>query len=166
MPVHSLWDAFRRRGLLEEAKNEEELRHLLQGKRIAVDLSIWAIEGQARSLEIEARGGRIWPNYYLLMCFFRAVQFLRYGCFPLGAVEGACPALKERCRREQGGLHDQRNEQVALLFKALGCPVLKARGKAEFMCAQLSKQGAVDLVCSADSDVFPFGAANLFLKTA
>ena len=73
MPVHGLWDALRKRGLLEEAKNGEELRRLLQGKRAAVDLSIWVIEGQARSLQIEARGGRIWPNYYLLMCFVRAV---------------------------------------------------------------------------------------------
>ena len=44
--------------------------------------------------------------------------------------------------------------------------MLQAQGKAEGLCAQLSKQGAVDLVCSADSDVFPFGAANLVLKTA
>ena len=73
MPVHGLWDALRKRGLLEEAKNGEELRRLLQGKRAAVDLSIWVIEGQARSLQIEARGGHIGPNYYLLMCFVRAV---------------------------------------------------------------------------------------------
>ena len=164
MPVHCLWDALRKRRLLEEAKNGEELRRLLQGKRVAVDLSIWVIEGQERSLQIEARGGRIWPNYYLLLCFFRAVQFLRYGCFPLGVMEGACPASKERCR-ERGGTHDQHNEQVSLLFRALGCPVLLAQGEAEGLCAQLSKQGAVDLVCSADSDVFAFGADGLVLKT-
>ena len=29
MPVHGLWDALRSRGLLEEAKNGEELRQLL-----------------------------------------------------------------------------------------------------------------------------------------
>ena len=33
------------------------------------------------------------------------------------------------------------------------------------MGSQLSKQGAVDLVCSADSDVFAFGADGLVLKT-
>ena len=48
--MHCLWDALRKRGLLEEAKNGEELRRLLQGKRVAVDLSIWVIEGQERSL--------------------------------------------------------------------------------------------------------------------
>ena len=155
----------RSRGLLQEAKNGEDLRRLLEGKAVAVDLSIWVVEGQERSLQIEARGGRIWHNYYLLMCFFRAVQFLRYGCLPLGVVEGACPASKERCR-EPGGSHDKRNEQVALLFKALGCPVLQALGEAEGLCAQLCKQGVVDHVCSTDSDVFPFGADGVVLKTA
>ena len=40
MLVHGLWDALRKRGLLEEAKNGEELRRLLQGKKVAVNLSI------------------------------------------------------------------------------------------------------------------------------
>ena len=40
MPVHGLWDALWSRGLLEEAKIGEELRKLLQGKKVAVDLSI------------------------------------------------------------------------------------------------------------------------------
>ena len=79
MPVHGLWDVLRERGLLEEAKNGEELRRLLQGKSVAVDLKIWVVDGKERSLQIQARGGRIWPNYYLLMNFFRTVQCLRYG---------------------------------------------------------------------------------------
>ena len=95
----------RSRGLLEEAKNGEELRQLLQGKKVAVDLSIWAVEGQERSLQIEAKGGNIWPNYCLLMCFFRAAQLLRYGCLPIGVMEGACPASKKR-HRERAGSHD------------------------------------------------------------
>ena len=44
--------------------------------------------------------------------------------------------------------------------------MLKARGEAEGLCAQVSKEGAVDLVCSSDSDVLPFGAEGLVLKTA
>ena len=39
MPVHGLWDALRSRGLLQEAKNGEDLRRLLEGKAVAVDLS-------------------------------------------------------------------------------------------------------------------------------
>ena len=59
MPVCGLWDVLRSRGLLQEAKNGEDLRRLLEGKAVAVDLSIWVVEGQERSLQIEARGGRI-----------------------------------------------------------------------------------------------------------
>ena len=59
MPVHGLWDALRSRGLLREAKSGDDLRRLLEGKRAGVDLGIWVIEGQERSLQIEARGGRI-----------------------------------------------------------------------------------------------------------
>ena len=39
MPVHGLWDVLRSRGLLQEAKNGEDLRRLLEGKAVAVDLS-------------------------------------------------------------------------------------------------------------------------------
>ena len=39
MPVHGLWDALRSRGLLQEAKNGEDLRLLLEGRAVAVDLS-------------------------------------------------------------------------------------------------------------------------------
>ena len=91
MPVHGLGNALRKRGLLEAAKNNEDSRRLLEGKTVAVDLSIWVVEGQERSLQIEARGGRIWPNYYLLISLFGTVQFLRYGCFPVGVVESLCP---------------------------------------------------------------------------
>ena len=94
MPVHGLWDALRSRGLLEEAKNGEELRQLLQGKKVAVDLSIWAVEGQERSLQIEAKGGNIWPNYYLLMCFFRAV-------FALWVFADRCDGGRMPCLQEE-----------------------------------------------------------------
>ena len=38
--MHGLWDALWSRGLLEEAKTGDELRKVLQGKTVAVDLSI------------------------------------------------------------------------------------------------------------------------------
>ena len=44
--------------------------------------------------------------------------------------------------------------------------MLQALGEAEGLCAQLCKQGVVDHVCSTDSDVFPFGADGVVLKTA
>ena len=99
MPVHGLWDALRSRGLLEEAKNGGQLRQLLQGKKVAVDLSIWAVEGQERSLQIEAKGGNIWPNYYLLMCFFRAVQFFALWVFSFRCDGWRVPCLQGEAQR-------------------------------------------------------------------
>ena len=37
-------------------------------------------------------------------------------------------------------------------------PVLKAKGEAEALCAQLNREGHVDACITADSDAFLFGA--------
>lgn len=37
-------------------------------------------------------------------------------------------------------------------------PVLKAKGEAEALCAQLNSEGHVDACITADSDAFLFGA--------
>lgn len=37
-------------------------------------------------------------------------------------------------------------------------PVLKAKGEAEALCAQLNREGVVDACITADSDAFLFGA--------
>jgi flap endonuclease GEN len=37
-------------------------------------------------------------------------------------------------------------------------PVLKAKGEAEALCAQLNNEGYVDACITADSDAFLFGA--------
>lgn len=43
-------------------------------------------------------------------------------------------------------------------------PVLKAKGEAEALCAQLNKEGHVDACITADSDAFLFGA-NCVIKS-
>ena len=45
MPVRGLWALLRARGLVREVSDGEELRELLEGKSVAVDLSIWVVEG-------------------------------------------------------------------------------------------------------------------------
>ena len=165
MPVRGLWGLLRARGLVREVSDGAELRELLECKFVAVDMNIWAVEGETRSKQIVETGGRIWPNYCLLLCFFRIVHFLRLGCRPVGVMEGACPPSKVRKRRRCGE-HTQRIDQVAMIFKALGCPVVRARSEAEGLCAQLSRQGVVDAIVSSDSDVFPFGADGVVLKIA
>lgn len=165
MPVHGLWGLLRSRGLLREVSDDAELRELLEGKAVAIDLSIWVVEGDAQSTKIIGNGGRIRPSFFLLLCFFRVNHFLRLGFRPVGVMEGACPPSKLR-RRQRNGEHSQRIDQVAMIFKALGCPVVRARSEAEGLCAQLSRQGVVDAVASADSDAFPFGADGVVLKAA
>ncbi|OMO78702.1 XPG/Rad2 endonuclease, partial [Corchorus capsularis] len=44
------------------------------------------------------------------------------------------------------------------LLELMGMPVLKAKGEAEALCAQLNKDGYVDACITADSDAFLFGA--------
>ena len=163
--MHGLWELLRSRGLLHDVSDAEELRELLEGKSVAVDLSIWVVEGEARSRKIVETGGRIWPDYVVRLCFFRAVHFLKLGCTPVGVMEGACLSSKVR-QGQWCGDHAQRIGQAAMLFKALGCPVLRARSEAEGLCAQLSRQGIVDAVATADSDAFPFGADGVVLEAA
>ncbi|XP_021860514.2 flap endonuclease GEN-like 1 isoform X2 [Spinacia oleracea] len=44
------------------------------------------------------------------------------------------------------------------LLELLGMPVLRARGEAEALCAQLNSEGFVDACITSDSDAFLFGA--------
>ncbi|GMP61678.1 hypothetical protein CsSME_00024050 [Camellia sinensis var. sinensis] len=44
------------------------------------------------------------------------------------------------------------------LLELLGMPVLKAKGEAEALCAQLNSEGHVDACITSDSDAFLFGA--------
>lgn len=50
------------------------------------------------------------------------------------------------------------------LIKLLGMPILRAKGEAEALCAQLNKEGHVDACITADSDAFLFGA-NCVIKS-
>lgn len=47
------------------------------------------------------------------------------------------------------------------LLTLLGMPVLKAKGEAEALCAQLNREGVVDACITADSDAFLFGAKRV-----
>lgn len=44
------------------------------------------------------------------------------------------------------------------MLKLLGIPVLKAKGEAEALCAQLNREGYVDACVTSDSDAFLYGA--------
>ena len=166
MPVHGLWELLRGAGLVEHVIGAGGAREILADKKVAVDLSTWIVEADTRHRQLQSTGGRAWPSFYLIVCFWRALHFMRMGCSVVGISDGpSAPSLKRRQRHSQGGF-TQRSEAVRMLLSALGCPTYTASGEAEGMCARLSKAGAVDAIASVDSDVFPFGASGIVLKDA
>ena len=163
MPVHGLWDLLRSRDLLQCVSGSADVRAMLEGKRIAVDLGIWAVEGQTRSSQLCAHGSYVWNNFFILVCFWRTLRFLGLGSLPVGVMDGASPELKA-CQRRAGGQHEQHMKRIRRLFELLGCPAVQASGEAEGLCCALSMHGIVDAVCSSDSDVLPFGATGAIFK--
>ncbi|KAA8515994.1 hypothetical protein F0562_019173 [Nyssa sinensis] len=104
-----------------------------------------------------------------------------FGAYPVFIVDGTPSPLKSRARivrffRASGidlsdlpvaeeGVSVERNlaflkcvQECVELVELLGMPVLKARGEAEALCAQLNSEGQVDACITADSDAFLFGA--------
>ena len=163
MPVNGLWCFLRNRDLLQSLSTSAEIRAMLENKRIAVDLGIWAVEGDTRESQISTTGTQIWKNFFIIVSFWRALRFLTLGSFPVGVMDGACPKLKTR-QRHAHGRHYQHMQSLQQLFILLGCPVVQASSEAESLCAALSRTGMVDAVCSSDSDVFPFGAIGTLVK--
>ncbi len=162
MTVSGLWQLLKRRGLVHEVCGTEA-RDLLEGKRIAIDVSCWVVHGEALESTLAARSVSTRCQHFLATSFWRIARYLRVGAFPLAVVEGACPATKRRRRKRYGDF--QRNlDHIAKLFRAMGCPVVQAKGEAEECCAKLSKAVVVQAIESPDSDVFPFGATRCVLK--
>ncbi|XP_047318200.1 flap endonuclease GEN-like 1 [Impatiens glandulifera] len=147
----------------------------IRDKRVAVDLSFWVVQNET-AIGANAR------NPHLRLIFFRTVNlFAKFGAYPVFIVDGTPSLLKSQARiqryyrssgidvsaislpEDASPVERNRNfskciaESVELL-KLLGVPVLKARGEAEALCAQLNFEGLVDACITADSDAFMFGA--------
>ncbi|XAR54098.1 Spleen exonuclease [Bertholletia excelsa] len=121
-------------------------------------------------------------NPHLRLTFFRTINlFSKFGAFPLFVIDGMPSHLKSQARilrfiRASGmdvscfpaveeGVSIERNRaflkcirECVELLELLGMPVLKAKGEAEALCAQLNREGHVDACITADSDAFLFGA--------
>lgn len=155
--------------------------NFLRNKRVAIDLSYWIVQHET-AIKSNIR------NPHLRLTFFRTINlFSRFGAFPVFVVDGTPSPLKSQMRiarffRGSGidisslpvaeeGVSVERNHKFAKcvrecieLIKLLGMPVLKAKGEAEALCAQLNKEGHVDACITADSDAFLFGA-NCVIKS-
>ncbi|KAK7295007.1 hypothetical protein RJT34_17910 [Clitoria ternatea] len=147
----------------------------LRNKRVAVDLSFWIVQHE-NAIKTHVR------KPHLRLTFFRTINlFSKFGAFPVFVVDGKPSPLKSQARtaryfRSSGielaslpvpeeGASAERNslfstyvQECVELVQLLGMPVLKARGEAEALCAQLNSEGHVDACLTADSDAFLFGA--------
>ena len=71
-----------------------EARELLRGKRIAIDVAFWAVQGDA----IESATKRC--QHFLLTSFWRICRYLRAGALPLAVLDAPSgPNVKTRRRR-------------------------------------------------------------------
>ncbi|GER31287.1 flap endonuclease GEN-like 1 [Striga asiatica] len=147
----------------------------LRNKRVAVDLSYWIVQH-----ETAIKGFTRKPH--IRLTFFRTINlFSKFGAYPVFVLDGTPSPLKSRARimrffRASGadlsslpeadeGVSVERNnsfrkcvEECVELLELLGMPVLKAKGEAEALCAQLNREGHVDACITADSDAFLYGA--------
>ncbi|XP_051120716.1 flap endonuclease GEN-like 1 [Andrographis paniculata] len=147
----------------------------LRNKRVAVDLSYWIVQ-QETAIKGYTR------NPHIRLTFFRTVNlFSKFGAYPVFVLDGTPSPLKSQARiarffRSSGidssrlpeadeGVSVERNgkfrkcvEECVELLQLLGMPVVKAKGEAEALCAQLNREGKVDACITADSDAFLYGA--------
>ncbi len=87
MTVAGLWSLLRRRGLVQDLGGAEA-RDFLEGKRVAIDISAWTVQGST----LEAALGTTRCRHFLAVSFWRLSRCLRLGCFPLAVLEGIAPA--------------------------------------------------------------------------
>ena len=158
MTIAGLWPMFRQRGFIRDVHGAEA-RELLQGKRIAVDVAFWAVQGDT----IESTTKRC--QYFLLTSFWRVCRYLRVGAFPLAVLDAPSGPNSKRRRRCPDGEFQHNIRLVRELFTAMGCPTIQASGEAEECCAKLTTHGVADAIESGDGDVFAFGATGLLLKS-
>ncbi|GMN67601.1 hypothetical protein TIFTF001_036666 [Ficus carica] len=147
----------------------------LRNKRVAIDLSFWIVQHET-ALKANAR------NPHLRLTFFRTINlFSKFGAFPVFVIDGTPSPLKSRARiarfyRSSGidlsslpeiedGVSVERNQaflkcvqECVELLELFGMPILKAKGEAEALCAQLDREGHLDACITSDSDAFLFGA--------
>ncbi|KAL6569459.1 hypothetical protein OROMI_013973 [Orobanche minor] len=147
----------------------------LRNKRVAIDLSYWIVQH-----ETAIKGCTRKPH--IRLTFFRTINlFSKFGAYPVFVLDGTPSPLKSQARilrffRSSGidvsglpeveeGVSVERNrafrkcvEECVELLELLGMPVLKAKGEAEALCAELNREGLVDACITADSDAFLYGA--------
>ncbi|XP_037418793.1 flap endonuclease GEN-like 1 [Triticum dicoccoides] len=123
----------------------------LRGRRVAVDLSSWIVSAMSTK------------SPTLRNIFFRTLSlFSKMGAFPVFVLDGVPSPLKAKATSTSEAFTRCVHECVVGL-NCLGMPILRAKGEAEALCAQLNRDGKVDACITSDSDAFLCGA-NTVIK--
>nr|XP_020823086.1 flap endonuclease GEN homolog 1 [Phascolarctos cinereus]XP_020823087.1 flap endonuclease GEN homolog 1 [Phascolarctos cinereus] len=166
MGVNDLWP------ILEPVKQHAHLQSL-QGKTLAVDLSLWVCE----ALTVKKMVGAV-VKPHLRNLFFRISSLTLMGVKLLFVTEGDAPELKAdvMSKRNETRYGPPQNRtyrptrssfQAVLkecldLLECLGIPWVQAAGEAEAMCAYLNAHGYVDGCLTNDGDAFLYGAQTVY----
>ncbi|NXB35520.1 GEN endonuclease, partial [Eulacestoma nigropectus] len=171
MGVTYLWQ------ILEPVRQPVNLSSL-QGKTLAVDLSLWVCEAQTVKKMIG-----VVTKPHLRNLFFRFSFFTSMGIKLVFVMEGEAPRLKADTMSKRNAMRYGPSKKVGAartgrsLFKAmlkeclellecLGVPWVQAAGEAEAMCAYLNAKGHVDGCITNDGDVFLYGAQTVYRNFA
>ncbi|BDA47624.1 probable flap endonuclease GEN-like 1 at N-terminal half [Coccomyxa sp. Obi] len=180
MGVSELWSLLRSEGMVREwncetdgQKAQKVVAEKLEGKVVAVDISLWTCQAltQGALKEVfESDEQRV-----VKVAFDRIINYLRFGCTPVGVLDGEAPdekleTLQARFFSRFGAVGGGGGNSyfvslcslMAQLFRAMGLWVVQAPGEAEAMCAALNRAGHVDACVTKDSDALLFGAQTLF----
>ncbi|KAM7367840.1 hypothetical protein PAMP_014111 [Pampus punctatissimus] len=173
MGVHNLWS-------IVEPVRESVPLYSLNGKTLAVDLSLWVCEAQ----HVQAMMGRV-TRPHLRNLFFRVSSLTLMGVKLVFVMEGDAPKLKaetmsKRTEKRYGGFKKATAaapkcttstgrgrfkavlRECAEMLDSLGVPWVTAAGEAEAMCAYLDSQGLVDGCITNDGDAFLYGARTVY----
>ncbi|XP_014812273.1 PREDICTED: flap endonuclease GEN homolog 1 isoform X1 [Calidris pugnax] len=171
MGVTNLWQ------ILEPVRQPVNLSSL-NGKTLAVDLSLWVCEAQTVKKMIG-----VVTKPHLRNLFFRVSFFTSMGIKLVFVMEGEAPKLKADTMSKRNEMRYGPSKNVGStrtgrsLFKSilkeclellecLGVPWVQAAGEAEAMCAYLNAKGHVDGCITNDGDVFLYGAQTVYRNFA
>ncbi|XP_035692480.1 uncharacterized protein LOC118426956 [Branchiostoma floridae] len=176
MGVQQLWT------ILAPVKTHCALESL-QGKTLAVDLSMWVCEASG----VKAMTGAV-TRPHLRNLFFRVSHLTKMGVGLIFVVDGEPPELKFQTmvKRNQGrfgasktGPDGQKKglvkpkkmkrshfkailKECILLLDGLGIPHVQSKGEAEAFCALLNRENLVDGCLTDDGDAFLYGARTVY----
>ncbi|XP_057446227.1 single-strand DNA endonuclease 1 [Lotus japonicus] len=175
MGVKNLWD------VLESCKKTVPL-HLLQNKRVCVDLSCWMVQLH----NVSKSHACVKEKVHLRGLFHRLRALIALNCSVVLVADGSIPAIKlstyrrrlnvgkevmqdetnlpkvTSLRRNMGSEFSCMIKEAKALGMALGISCLNGIEEAEAQCALLNLELLCDGCFSLDSDIFLFGARTVY----